>query len=300
MNSTEWKTGLLGRRDGKRPRDGYEQVGGIFARSDLLAAGQRRWWAGEFSSRANVPHTTSSAEAIIRLRQLERLVATAEIDRSQPVLELGCADGLVTRHLLGLGFERVVSTDIEYPSVVKLDRSLESTQRERVLLVVDDMLRLPFAEASFSTVVAWGVLSVTGEFDRALDRAWGWVAPGGWLLFAEPILESVLVYTMVRGDLAELRRTWKEGTRAAGWETREDRYPVNPLRFYRERLESLPGAVVANAGGISMVPSLVLGGLAQDAAMTEAELAELDELVTDPGFDDLTLWRQAFWLLRKR
>ena len=300
MSSTEWKTGLLHAEEGKRPRDGYEQVGRIFARSHLLAAGERRWWAGEFSSRANVPHTTSSAEAVIRRRQLERLVAAAKIDRSQAVLELGCADGLVTRHLLGLGFERVVSTDIEYRSVLKLDHSLDDAQREHVLLIVDDMLRLPFAKSSFTTVVAWGVLSVTGDFDRALERAWGWVAPGGWLLLAEPILESVLVYTLVRGDIGEFRRTWKEGTRAAAWETREDRYPVNPLQFYRERLQSLPGAVVADAGGISMVPSLLLGGLAQDAAMTEAELGELDELVTDPRLDDLALWRQAFWLLRKR
>ncbi len=247
-----------------------------------------------------MPHTTSAIEAAIRQRHLRRLVESAGIDRSLPVLELGCADGLVTDHLLRIGFERLVATDIEYPSVAKLDQSLESSQHERVLLVVDDMLGLPFPRSSFTTIVAWGVLSVTGDFDRALERAWDWVAPGGWLLLAEPILESVLVYTLVRGDLAEFRRTWDEGTRAGAWETRDDRYRVNRLNFYRRRLEALPGATIAEAGGISMLPSLVLGGVAQDRTLPQTELSELSERLTDPELDDVALWRQAFWLLRKR
>jgi SAM-dependent methyltransferase len=300
LSKTEWKQALLpSARDGES--DGYRQAGEVFGRAELMTdAGQRDWWAGEFSNRAQVPNTTSAAEAAIRLRKLERLVEGAGIDRSRPALELGCADGLVTHHLLRLGFEELVCTDIEYPSVAKLDESLDEAERERVLLIVDDMLKLPFAGSSFATVVAWGVLSVSGDFDRALERAWEWVAPGGSLVLAEPILESVLVYTLVRGDLAEFRRSWEEGTRAAAWDTRDDRYRVNPLAFYRRRLAELPDAAIEEEGGISMLPSLVLGGVAEESPVGEAEISPLTELLTDPELDDLTLWRQAFWLLRKR
>lgn len=294
MSTTEWKQRLL-------PPDGYEERGRIVGRSDLLAeAGKREWWQGDFASRAKVPHTTSAVEARIRRRKLERLVESSEIDRSRPALELGCADGLVTHHLLELGFEKLVSTDIEHPSVVKLEHSLQSEDRERVLLVVDDLLRLPFEESSFGTVIAWGVLSVSGDFGRALDLAWRWVAPGGFLLLAEPVLESVLAYTLVRGDLDEFRRTLREGTRAAMWDTREERYRVSSLAFYRERLAALRDATIVDAGGINMLPSLVLGGALQDSPAGEAEREQLTELLSDPDLDELALWRQAYWLVRKR
>jgi SAM-dependent methyltransferase len=300
LSSTGWKQALVpGAHDGS-PTAGYEQIGNIVGRPELMAAaGQRTWWEGEFSGRAQVPHTTSAAEAVIRRRQLERLTDSTGFERSRPLLELGCADGLVTHHLLALGFERVVSTDIEFASVVKLDRSLEDADRDKVMLIVDDMLRLPFADSSFDVVIAWGVLSVSGDFDRALERAWGWVAPGGRLLLAEPILESVLVYTLVRGDLDEFRRTLAEGTRAAAWDAREERYCVNRLGFYRDRLRALPDAAIAVEGGVNMLPSLVLGGIAQDSPPGETRLAELTELLTDSDLDDLALWRQAFWVVEK-
>ena len=101
-------------------------------------------------------------------------------------------------------------------------------------------------------------------------------------------------------DLDEFRRTQREGTRAAMWDAREHRYRVNPLNFYRERLGALPGATIAQAGGVSMLPSLLLGGLVQDSPLPEEELAELSELLGDPALDNLALWRQAFWLVRKR
>jgi len=301
MSATEWKEQLLpGAGNGRAPA-GYERRGGILGRAELLAdAGRRDWWDGEFSGRASVPHTTSALEAEIRRRRVGQLVEDFGVDRRQPALELGCADGLVTRHLLELGFEKLISTDIEYPSVVKLEASLRAEDRDRVLPVVDDLLRLPFAEATFATVIAWGVLSVSGDFDRTLELAWGWVAPGGHLLFAEPILESVLAYTLVRGDLSEFRRTLREGTRAAMWDTREDRYPVNPLRFYADRLQSLPDATIVDAGGISMLPSLVHGGRLQEAPVGDEERAELTALLGDPDLDELSLWRQAFWLVRRR
>jgi hypothetical protein len=180
-----------------------------------------------------------------------------------------------------------------------VDRSLVAEQRERVLLVVDDMMRLPLRPYSFSAVFAWGILSVAGEFDAALARVWRWIAPGGYLLLAEPLLEQALIYPLIRGDLDEFRRVQAERSRAGMWEERGDRYPVNPLRFYTDRLQRLPNAKVAESGGISILPSLVLGGLLQDSPASEAELAPLSELLKDPELDELTIWRQAFWLVQK-
>jgi len=215
------------------------------------------------------------------------------------VLDLGCADGTIAHDLLKLGFEQLVSTDILASGVATLERSLADEDRERALLIVDDLLRLPFPDASFGTVIAWGILSVSGDFDRALELAWSWVEPGGHLLFAEPLLEQALVYALVRGDLEEFRRISSERSRPEMWEKRESRYGVEPAGFYARRIAELPGASAIESGGINMLPSLVLGGLLQDSPVSDDEKAELAELLSDPALDELTLWRQGFWLVRK-
>jgi SAM-dependent methyltransferase len=299
--SAAWKEEILAGAGGDSLPDGYERRDGIVGRADLLEATTERLWAGsEFVARARTPHTTSSVEARIRRRQIERMMAESGIDPSEPVLDLGCADGTLAHDLLELGFEKLVSTDILHSSVATLDRSLEPDQRDSVLLVVDDMLRLPLRSSTFGTVIAWGILSVSGDLNRALELAWSWVSPGGYLLHAEPTLEQALVYPLVRGDLDEFRRVQGERSRAGMWDRRDDRYPVDAVRAHRARLTALPGAEIAHEGGIGMLPSLVLGGLAQESQLPEPELGELSELLADPAFDDLTLWRQAFWLVRKR
>jgi SAM-dependent methyltransferase len=290
---------LQGAENGGLP-DGYQRHGAILARSELLATNDQSVWSeSDFVARSKVPHTTSAVEAEIRGRHLKRLFTTYEIDAEEPILDLGCADGLLAHDLLEIGCERLVSTDILPHLVQMLDRSLAAEQRERVLLVVDDMMRLPLRQSSFSAVFAWGILSIAGDFDRALDLAWSWVAPGGYLLLAEPLLEQALVYPLIRGDVDEFRRVQRERTRAGMWEERDERYRVNSLRFYTDRLERLPGARVAESGGISMLPSLLLGGLLQDAPVDQAECAELSELLKDTELDELALWRQAFWLMQK-
>ena len=295
-----WKEAVLESSENGRLPDGYERRGEILGRSELLTRGDETVWSeSEFAARSKVAHTTSAVEAVIRRRHMDRLMRTFEIDSGRPVLDLGCADGLLAHNLLDNGCEKVVSTDLLPHLVETLDRSLDPEQRDRVLLIVDDLMRLPLRRSSFSAVFAWGILSLVGDFERALELAWSWVEPGGYLLLAEPLLEQALIYPLVRGDVDEFRRVLSERTRAGMWEERDQRYPVNPLRFYTDRLEQLSEASVAESGGISMLPSLTLGGLLQDSPGSQDELADLSERLTDPELDQLALWRQAFWLVQK-
>jgi SAM-dependent methyltransferase len=292
-----WKDELLEGADVSSAE--YRREGEIVGRAQFLDEAPGRMFAGsQYVKRASVAHTTSSVEAQIRRRQLENV--SGSLSTEQRALELGCADGLITRYLLEIGFQELVSTDIVRGTVAELAEGISDEQRDRLLLIVDDLLRLPFPDASFTTVIAWGVLSVCGDFEQGLERSWRWLAPGGHLLLAEPLLESVLVYALVRGDLGEFRRVGAEGTRAANWEDRDDRYRVNPYGFYEDRLADLPGATVVERGGVNMLPSLVLGGLAQERGVDESELDELSEIFADPVLDEQNLWRQAFWLVRKK
>jgi SAM-dependent methyltransferase len=294
----DWKKTLLAGPGGLP--DVYVHAGPLLGRRELVGDTQARLWSDSaFVARARLSHTTSAVEARMRRRHLERMLRECGLDRSAPVLDLGCADGTFTHDLLALGFEKIVSTDLLPNLVGELDRSLPPAARDRVLLIVDDMHKLPFAPSAFGTVIAWGILSVSGDFEGALERAWKWLKPGGHLLFAEPLLEQALAYAVVRGDLAEFRRIASERTRAAMWEKREERYGLRTLSSYAERLARIPGAKVVASGGINMLPSLMLGGLLQDRPVPDAERLGLAQLLGGPAFDDVALWRQAFWLLRK-
>jgi 2-polyprenyl-3-methyl-5-hydroxy-6-metoxy-1,4-benzoquinol methylase len=297
--SLGWKDSLLDTRgDGLLPDD-YLRVGQIVGRREFLAATDLPWSESEFVARAETPYTTSAVEAEIRRRLLERIAMRNQLERDKLTLELGCADGLVTRHLRELGFSKLVATDVVHSSVAKLESSLEPSAHQHVMLMVDDLLRIPFAGSPFHTVIAWGVLSVTEDFDQALQAAWGWVRPGGHLLVAEPLLEAALVYALVRSDLSEFGRVYREQTRPAMWDRRNDRYSVNPHRFYQVRLSKLPAASIVDTGGVSLLPSLTLGGLLQDSPVADAEKASLAELLSSSELDELALWRQAYWLVRK-
>lgn len=291
----DWRVGIFA--SGKLP-PGYVAIDGGAAREELLQGHARQFWTkSEFSLRAETPFTTSYMERQIRSRLLAR--ATEEFDRGGVVLELGCGDGLVTRDLLSLGFERLVASEILPNLASAAWDSISAEFRERVCVVVDDVLEVPFLPAHFPLVVAWGVLSVCGHFERALERAWAWVRPGGALLIVEPLLEHALVYALVRGDFEEFARTLAEGTRPEMWDKRDSRYPLWTYDRYSVEFERLPGGHIEVADGVNMLPSLVFGGLLQDQSMPQDVKNRLQEALLAPEMDKLRLWRQALWLIRK-
>ena len=296
VNRDSWKEDVIAASQAD-----YLRIGNVVGRSERMRADDqgRLWVASEFVARSKVPYTTSAVEAGIRRRHLERLVRQFSISPQTTTLDLGCADGILTHDLLQLGFERVVATDILYSSVARLESTLQGSTSERVMLVVDDLHKLPFKANSLGMGIAWGVLSVSGDFEGALTRVWHWIAPGGFLLFAEPLLEHALVYALVRRDLNEFHRTLRERSRPVMWDQREKRYGLKTFKEYATHIGALPGAAVVSSGGINLLPSLVLGGLIQDQPVSDQERCDLVQLLSDPALDEISLSRQAFWLLRK-
>ena len=145
------------------------------------------------------------------------------------------------------------------------------------------MLRLPFPEVRFGTVIAWGILSVTGDFERALELAWSWLSPGGHCSSPSHCSSR---RSSIRSSAATSRSSAgsiNERTRRRDVGAPRDRYPVNDRRFYSERLAALPCATLVESGGVSMLPSLVLGGVAQDVAVDDAEKAIAGRAPELPG-----------------
>ena len=109
------------------------------------------------------------------------------------VLETGCGAGRFTEILLQTPAARVTSTDLS-SAVDANQKNCPQSERHRVIQC--DINALPFPPASFEIVVCLGVLQHTPDPDRAIDRLYAQVRPGGWLVL-DHYTHSFSYYTKV-------------------------------------------------------------------------------------------------------
>ncbi len=111
-------------------------------------------------------------------RRAATLKCIARHKRGSAIVDLGCGTGLITGHLQnGL----VVGMDI---SRWNLERA--QTHAPGVAAVQGDLERLPFASASFDTVVCTETLEHVPDPHQALREMWRILKPGGRLIGSVP------------------------------------------------------------------------------------------------------------------
>lgn len=116
-------------------------------------------------------------------------------------LEVGCGEGRVGRMLLDRG-HRLASLDL-VPALVRAAADADA----RAAYVTASGTRLPFAEATFDTVVSYNVLqamTAPGDMREAVAEAARVLAPGGRLCVSvtHPFSDFLLIREE-RGDLGE-------------------------------------------------------------------------------------------------
>jgi len=102
------------------------------------------------------------------------------------VLEIGAGTGVNLRHYPATGIDELVLTEPEPPMARRLEDRVSGAARDaQVLRAGADAL--PFADASFDTVVCTLVLCTVPDAPRALAELHRVLAPGGHLLFLEHV-----------------------------------------------------------------------------------------------------------------
>jgi SAM-dependent methyltransferase len=101
------------------------------------------------------------------------------------VLEIGAGTGLNLRHYPA-GLEKLVLAEPGEAMAARIDLS-EAPEDVPAKLVSAPAERLPFAEASFDTVVSTLVLCTVAEPNRAVSEVARVLRPGGRLLFLEHV-----------------------------------------------------------------------------------------------------------------
>ncbi|KAJ5389860.1 uncharacterized protein N7496_000928 [Penicillium cataractarum] len=135
----------------------------------------------------------------VRLSYLIKLLSNLAIPESPSpsappttILELGCGAGIpVTQHLSTLPNTTVTANDISSTQIGLARNRLPAS----VTLLQGDMMELSFARESFSAVLAmYSIFHLPrDEQVTMLERVYGWLKPGGWVLvnFAAGRFESV-------------------------------------------------------------------------------------------------------------
>jgi SAM-dependent methyltransferase len=151
-------------------------------------------WLDEFDAGVAVPHDEAAiARALGELLRdrarrermgdnARREVASSLLPGGEALLDIGCGDGELAARAAGR-YARIVAADIS-PSVVR-----EAAHRRGAIAqwwVLDASRALPFAAASFTTVVSLSTLQYLFDPAAFLAEAWRVLRPGGHLLVETP------------------------------------------------------------------------------------------------------------------
>lgn len=116
---------------------------------------------------------------------LRALAACSALPTSPDVLDVGCGPGVQTMALAGALEGRITAVDVyeEYLDELR-QRATDGGLAERITVERGDMMRLPFAPASFDLIWAEAAAYVMG-FERAFAAWKSLLRPGGYVAVTE-------------------------------------------------------------------------------------------------------------------
>ncbi len=261
--------------------------------SNDTTAQDRVFHSIDYVSRAAAPRSTSWYELKDARRILKEYLATHPLPKDALIADIGAGDGRITALLREMGYMNIIALDIDHDNVARLSERFECEGVCASAVETDT-----FPEKVFDLVVAWGLFTCLPSFSDAIETVRKWIVPGGALIAADPTLESVLLYTLVRGDIGEFLRTASTKTRAAMWDERENRYTVYTAADIRKWLYGNSGLQVIAERNVNVFPSLIAGGFVQDQKLSAKESAQLLDSINFDAIDGVP--RQISFLARRK
>jgi len=139
-----------------------------------------------------------------------KIFFTPEEVAGRSVLDAGCGTGIFSIIFANQGAGRVTGIDISEGSLGTARSLKEKFGLDTADFMKQDMLDLPFPDASFDIVWAWGTVHHTTNPFRAIDQLIRVLKPGGALLLAVYTRTRLtFVHEIIRKTLVRTpRRSW--------------------------------------------------------------------------------------------
>lgn len=141
-------------------------------------------------------------------RHLELFFSADEV-RDKEILDCGCGTGIFSNIFASMGARKVTGLDIS-PGSLGTGRKIQSDLGlTNVEFVEGDMLELPWEDASFDIVWAWGSAHHTEDPDRAINEIERMLRPGGSLLLAlYKKTRLTWIHELIRKTLIRTPKSW--------------------------------------------------------------------------------------------
>ncbi len=185
---------------------------------------------------------------------------------------------------------RVVAADIDA-------RYLDAGRAANLEIQECDVTREDYAPGRFDLIHARYLLCHLPTRDEVIERAVRWLAPGGWLVVEEPyhLPASTSPFPLVQRLLAAYQRKFAEQGADMAWAR------GIPALLARCGLDEVSFSgnlgLMGGAGKDRWYPLIkqAAPALVADGLVTEEDLAEFRELLTDPAFIDIPQVTIAAW-----
>lgn len=229
-------------------------------------------------------------------RYLPELLAS--LPEGAVALDCGCADGRGLRWLADAGADRLIGVDLNEASLV---RCLEGwgDRAPSPHLVHGNILDCELEPSSLDVVLAIESLYYAGDaYDAALEKLAAALRPGGRLISADPDLEAGLLFSALRGRLADVPEL------IASSSVHEDIGGLTLVRNVRvqDKARTLTrlGLVEVRTVGISALPLLLMvlshqGPHASDHALRSRLAAALEPMLRS-GHTELNRIHLSSWM----
>ncbi|MCZ1012619.1 methyltransferase domain-containing protein [Streptomyces lydicus] len=213
------------------------------------------------------------------------------IESSWNCLELGAGTGSIAYWFADRCPDgRVVAADLD-------TRHLDAGRAANLEIQEADITGEDYAPGSFDLIHARYLFCHLPERDHMIERAAGWLSPGGWLLIEEPyhLPADTSPFPLVQRILDAYQRTYREHGADMTWAR------ALPALLARNALTEVAYAGnLGCMGGLDQdrwlplitqaAPALLAGGL-----VTEADLHEFATLLKDPAFIDIPQVTISAW-----
>jgi len=143
------------------------------------------------------------------IEHVERLLPYVNLKENQNYLEVGCGNGVVSKHIAKKYRLNITGTDVDPEMVRFAQENIYDLSNIRFLEA--DATDLPFQDNDFDIVLSFGVMHHIGDWEKALEEISRVLKPQGFFIFGDiaysrfttrifrPIVKNYGIYTRLCG-----------------------------------------------------------------------------------------------------
>ena len=137
---------------------------------------------------------------VIHLESVEKIIASADLPITGPLLDVGGGTGRVSGALQGMASARIIAD-------LSLGMLRQAAAKDGLQTICSHSEKLPFADETFGRIIMVDALHHVCDQTQTANELWRVLAPGGYLVIEEPDLRTVAIKLVALAEKLALMRS---------------------------------------------------------------------------------------------